>query len=524
MAVNVNVPKPQFQSNLRSKVVREALDELENAANDLQNQINNLTTTPGGTEVTQARDYNDVLQSRLRNASLSEGNVTLDGFDVVEQSTPDMTVKVKAGTALINGISVTRGYGSWDRVTTTITMTETAHGLSNGAKIYIDVSSATTPLPLGEYTISNVTTNTFDIVGVDSGDTSGSCEFSRYTGTLTAPTNTRYDLVVINSDGSLSVTAGLDDTDPVYGSISSAQRPLAKLELTSSTTSLTTSDIQEIKNQGCIVTNNQDGVKWYFDIQSGIDSLDSTLGGKVTVNGGFYYEEVDLSAQSNIDLEMQIDTIIYRIDDSSVCIKSDNGSGTEESNIMITGGQLNGNSKAGANELIYIDYTDVLQINDLIMDTNSSSTATEKELYIHNCDNINVNLINGTYSEFSIDDLTDFYIDSGDVIKTSRIPLETYEGASVSENAVFDTLSPYFKNTGDKIPISGSIINFSATPDEVHILTYMEKDTATTIKFYGASFTTGSSTSVTSITPYTVTDGSANNLLISISWENIRIF
>lgn len=109
--VNLDLNQITYQSQLRSKPVRENYFDIQNGVNDLQSQINALATASTATlaEITNARDYADVLRDRLRGASLSEGNVLLTGGVVSEQGTPDMTVAVTAGTALVNGV-----FCSWD--------------------------------------------------------------------------------------------------------------------------------------------------------------------------------------------------------------------------------------------------------------------------------------------------------------------------------------------------------------------------------------------------------------------------
>ncbi|NHZ84324.1 MAG: hypothetical protein GWP19_00395 [Planctomycetia bacterium] len=105
MAVSANLKQIIFQSNLRSKPVRENYTDIETDLNDLQNQINNLTTPPVGSEVTNARDYHTVLRDRLRSASKLQLNKVIIGGMVQEQGTPDMTVQVSAGEAIINGVA-----------------------------------------------------------------------------------------------------------------------------------------------------------------------------------------------------------------------------------------------------------------------------------------------------------------------------------------------------------------------------------------------------------------------------------
>lgn len=105
MSVDANLNQINFQDPLRSKPVRENFTDVQNDLNDLQSQINTLATPPTGTEVTNARDYHTVLRDRLRSASKGQGNILISGGLVEEQSTPDMTVSITAGEALVDGVA-----------------------------------------------------------------------------------------------------------------------------------------------------------------------------------------------------------------------------------------------------------------------------------------------------------------------------------------------------------------------------------------------------------------------------------
>lgn len=80
---------------------------------------------------------------------------------------------------------------SWSRSGTVITVTSTAHGLSVGGAVVVAASTQTTPLPnsvLGSapYIVQTVAdANTFTIVGVNSGATSGTASITPYTRTIT---------------------------------------------------------------------------------------------------------------------------------------------------------------------------------------------------------------------------------------------------------------------------------------------------------------------------------------------------
>lgn len=66
---------------------------------------------------------------------------------------------------------------TWARVGTTVTITDNAHGLSNGESVVVTTTDDASAIPLGVYTISNVTANTFDITTVNAGGASGSGEY-----------------------------------------------------------------------------------------------------------------------------------------------------------------------------------------------------------------------------------------------------------------------------------------------------------------------------------------------------------
>ena len=66
----------------------------------------------------------------------------------------------------------------WARSGTTITITWNDHSLITGDTIEVTSSTQLVPLPLGSYSVTKLTKNTFSIVGVDSGATSGTAQFT----------------------------------------------------------------------------------------------------------------------------------------------------------------------------------------------------------------------------------------------------------------------------------------------------------------------------------------------------------
>lgn len=75
--------------------------------------------------------------------------------------------------AVIGGSGV-----SWSRSGTTVTVTDTAHGMASNQTIPITVSSDTDAIPLGIYTITVTNANTYTFTGVNTGGTSGTLSYS----------------------------------------------------------------------------------------------------------------------------------------------------------------------------------------------------------------------------------------------------------------------------------------------------------------------------------------------------------
>jgi hypothetical protein len=67
---------------------------------------------------------------------------------------------------------------AWARTGTTVTITKTGHGLITGDSVTISVSSDVTALPLGVKTATKLTDNTFTVVGLSAGATSGTCTYT----------------------------------------------------------------------------------------------------------------------------------------------------------------------------------------------------------------------------------------------------------------------------------------------------------------------------------------------------------
>lgn len=62
--------------------------------------------------------------------------------------------------------------GTWSRTGTLVTVTINDNGLTNGQRVFLDVSTGTT-MRDGVYEVSNVATNTFEVTSATSGTASG---------------------------------------------------------------------------------------------------------------------------------------------------------------------------------------------------------------------------------------------------------------------------------------------------------------------------------------------------------------
>lgn len=208
---------------VRAKPLFDNFSLIQAAFNDLQAQFDASLTPPGGSEVTNARDYATVLRNRLRGASKAQGNVIIDGGAVTAQAVPNMTVHIATGSALVDGV-----YCSWAAADTAA---------------------------------------------------------------ITAPSaNPRYDIVVVNSDNTITVITGTEAALPVYPTIASSQRPLYAIPLIVGQTTITTASLIDLRRNtksnglyNAIEIYNQDDFEFYFG--------DGTETGTGLTQGGFVYDK-----------------------------------------------------------------------------------------------------------------------------------------------------------------------------------------------------------------------------------------
>lgn len=232
------------------------------------------------------------------------------------------------------------------------------------------------------------------------------------TGTITAPSaNNRYDVVYINNTNTIGVATGTESADPVYPTISQTQKALAVILLTPSTTQITSSEITDCRSWGAYYFN--DGAfKYKWKAQDAIDDIDDSDGGEVRLIGDFY-EELDLSSKNNIIIS-GYSAKIRRISNTNYSLKSINSGGSESSKNKVIGLDFLSNGKSGSLELVNIQYNDYFQLMNCSFDGNSSSSATYKNLFIDNCDGLNVNdnfYIDGP-STVGVTNCTDYSVDN----------------------------------------------------------------------------------------------------------------
>lgn len=95
----------------------------------------------------------------------------------------ESNISVATISCLKNGVvwaptPITGSAVSWSRTGTAITITKTSHGLLTNDSITITVTSDASALPLGIYTVTKLTANTFRITGLNAGLTSGTCTYT----------------------------------------------------------------------------------------------------------------------------------------------------------------------------------------------------------------------------------------------------------------------------------------------------------------------------------------------------------
>lgn len=478
-----------FQSDADAYRLRENYERIRIANNDSYRRMNAIATPPAGTEVTVARDYADSLTSRLVNATKGVHNKVLSGLLVKEQETPDMTLWVTAGDAIIDGVYCRKGLArEWTRSGTVLTITEPSHGLSIGSVVHIEATSDASVITVNPYAVQTVATNSFTIICNNAGATVGTCDFGRNSGTVTAPASgkQRLDVVCLNSDNTISVVTGAPETAGVWSipAISSSQRPLAILKLLAATTSINdgVEILHDCRSKGCIVTRSDAPSAWFFAIQEAVDSIGEN-GTEIEVYPGNYYEEVDIETFGSFSLMFKKGATIYRPSATGRCIVADN-SGAEFS-VKIGGTvHLNANSMAGSVELMYLKNIAILDISGLVLDANSSSSASYKQIHLDTC-------LYGTLNVVYTPDIEGIGFTSCTRIKKLYknllgLNFSYLHSDSTTADAIFDWIKDQIPDNGDYVRVNGAIW-YQTGPNDCYVLTcaYAVRTSSTNVDFFG---------------------------------------
>jgi len=410
------------RGNVTSKQLRENFENIKNAHNSERTARLAMTTPPAGSEVTDARGGEDALDTRLAQHINAYGNKHITGFAVEEQDTPDLTVKISAGRAVVGGNVVNRGYNRTVTVSGSLaTITDKAHGLSTADKVYVTVTGNGTYLALGEHTITKIDDDTFTVPSSAGSPSDFTCNFSRYSPTISKPSNpdSRYDVFVVNSAYEVERIVGVEGTAPTMPVLSETQVPIAFMKIAYNTTTITDAILTECIGQG---VTDQDG-NWSFTIQDAVDALPAT-GGTLTISEGQYHENVDLVGLSNIRLIGVNKPTLNLVQGETTAIQMINTVGTPQDNILISGLIINGGAVTGATSLIGIEYTNNVTITDIKSDGNVNSSSGAGYIIVNMDDCSNFYYVNNkaVYSAMIAieSSVTNYYVESNNDVRTDN--------------------------------------------------------------------------------------------------------
>lgn len=131
MSADLNLPKPQFRDQLRSRPIRQALTDIENNFNALRAEVYASLATTAGEVVSARHNAGSLTDNILLRRVLGNGFTSKDY--VTELGTPAMKFRVLSGAGIIDGIGV-----DWSSATSA-TLTAPAAG-----KHRIDIIAANT--------------------------------------------------------------------------------------------------------------------------------------------------------------------------------------------------------------------------------------------------------------------------------------------------------------------------------------------------------------------------------------------
>ena len=103
--------------------------------------------------------------------------------------------------------------GTYARSGTTVTVTDTAHGLVNDDKVTINFTSGTATD--GEYTVANAAANTFEVTDSASGTTSGNCTYGKRNYSIVSSFSLSHE-IKCSLDGVVTTAFSISGTDVVF--------------------------------------------------------------------------------------------------------------------------------------------------------------------------------------------------------------------------------------------------------------------------------------------------------------------
>jgi hypothetical protein len=121
----------------------------------------------------------DLLNDNLEFNEESQEYLSGDKVFALQYASIDSTTLIVKKNGTTWAITPVAGANvSWSRTGTAITITKTGHNLITGDSITVTVNSSVAAFPLGAYTVTKLTDNTFTIVGLNAGTASGTCTYT----------------------------------------------------------------------------------------------------------------------------------------------------------------------------------------------------------------------------------------------------------------------------------------------------------------------------------------------------------
>jgi hypothetical protein len=120
----------------------------------------------------------DILKTDGKDVFNYESITSSKIFTLTESNVSSSSILVYKNGVLWSITPVAGSGVSWTRSSTVITITKNSHGFITGDIATVSVSSSIAALPLGAYIVTKLTDNTFSVVGLNAGASSGTCTYT----------------------------------------------------------------------------------------------------------------------------------------------------------------------------------------------------------------------------------------------------------------------------------------------------------------------------------------------------------